>query len=103
MEHHVVEATTKIGYPVGSEFVRWGSSFWLCHNPVRDPRTEYRRDPLTGYIGGAVAQQGSHRGPNFQAVLFGCIRHPRMGWRLSTGARLRTLITLRRVRSIADR
>jgi hypothetical protein len=71
MEHHVVEATAKIGYPV--DVIRpLGFILLLSTVLYAVPRTAiFGAILLTGYIGGAVASKVRIDDPLFSSVLFG--------------------------------
>jgi hypothetical protein len=71
MEHHVVEATTKIGYPVDA--IRpLGVILLICTILYAIPRTAvFGAILLTGYLGGAVASKVRIDDPLFGSILFG--------------------------------
>jgi hypothetical protein len=71
MEHHVVEATTKIGYPI--DVIRpLGIVLLVCTVLYAIPRTAiFGAILLTGYLGGAVASKVRIDDPFFSSVLFG--------------------------------
>jgi hypothetical protein len=71
LEPHVVEATTKIGYPVGA--IRpIGIIALLCTALYAIPRTAILGAVLlTGFCGGAVASKVRIEDPLFSSVLFG--------------------------------
>ena len=71
LEPHVVEATTKIGYPVGA--IRpIGVIALLCTLLYAIPRTAILGAVLmTGFCGGAVASKVRIEDPLFSSVLFG--------------------------------
>lgn len=71
MEHHVVEATTKIGYP--QEVIRpLGITLLLCTILYAIPRTAiFGAILLTAYLGGAVASKVRIEDPLFSSILFG--------------------------------
>lgn len=71
MEHHVVEATTKIGYPVDA--IRpLGVVLLICTILYAIPRTAvFGAILLTGYLGGAVASKVRIDDPLFGSILFG--------------------------------
>src|SRR5258707_11155026 len=97
MEHHVVEATTKIGYPV--EVIRpLGIVLLVCTILYAIPRTAiFGAILMTGYLGGAVASKVRIEDPIFSSVLFG-VYFGILGWGgvYLRDERLRTLIPLRR-------
>ena len=97
MEHHVVEATTKIGYPVDT--VRpLGIVLLACTVLYAIPRTAiFGAILLTGYLGGAVASKFRIDDPLFSSVLFG-VYFGALAWGglYLRDSRLRTLIPLRR-------
>jgi hypothetical protein len=71
LESHVVEATTKIGYPVGA--IRpIGIIALVCTVLYAIPRTAILGAVLlTGFYGGAVASKIRIEDPLFSSVLFG--------------------------------
>ena len=71
LESHTVEATTKIGYPVGA--IRpIGIIALICTFLYAWPRTAILGVVLlTGYYGGAVASKIRIEDPLFSSVLFG--------------------------------
>jgi hypothetical protein len=71
LEHHVVEATTVIGYPLA--VIRpLGLTLLLCTILYAVPRTSILGAILlTGYLGGAVASKVRLEDPLFSSVLFG--------------------------------
>src|SRR3979490_122479 len=71
MEHHVVEATTKIGYP--QEVIRpLGITLLVCTILYAIPRTAiFGAILLTAYLGGAVASKVRIEDPLFSSILFG--------------------------------
>ena len=71
MEHHVVEATTNIGYPV--EVIRpLGIVLLVCTILYAIPRTAiFGAILLTGFLGGAVASKVRLEDPLFGSILFG--------------------------------
>jgi DoxX-like family len=97
MEHHVVEATTKIGYPV--EAIRpLGIVLLVCTILYAIPGTAILGAILlTGYLGGAVASKVRIEDPIFSSVLFG-VYFGILAWGglYLRDERLRTLIFLRR-------
>jgi hypothetical protein len=97
MEHHVVEATTKIGYPV--DVIRpLGVVLLVCTVLYAIPRTAiFGAILLTGYLGGAVASKVRIDDPLFSSVLFG-VYFGILAWGglYLRGSGLRTLIPLRR-------
>ena len=71
LEAHVVEATTKIGYPVGA-IRSIGVIALLCTVLYAIPRTAILGAVmLTGFCGGAVASKVRIEDPLFSSVLFG--------------------------------
>jgi hypothetical protein len=80
MEHHVVEATAQIGYPI--DVIRpLGIILLVCTILYAIPRTAiFGAVLLTGYLGGAVASKVRIEDP-----LWRVFRHPRLGWPLSSG------------------
>ena len=71
LERHVVEATTKIGYPL--DVTRpLGVICLLCTVVYAIPRTAtLGAILLTGYLGGAIASKVRIEDPLFSSVLFG--------------------------------
>ncbi|HEY2527231.1 MAG TPA: DoxX family protein [Xanthobacteraceae bacterium] len=71
LEHHVVDATTLIGYPLA--VIRpLGLTLFLCTILYAVPRTAILGAILlTGYLGGAVASKVRIEAPLFSSVLFG--------------------------------
>jgi hypothetical protein len=71
LEHHVVEATTMIGYPL--DVIRpLGVICLACTILYAIPRTSILGAILlTGYLGGAVASKVRIEDPMFSSVLFG--------------------------------
>ncbi|HEY1559346.1 MAG TPA: DoxX family protein [Caulobacteraceae bacterium] len=71
LEPHVVEATTRIGYPL--DVIRpLGGISLLCTLLYAIPRTSILGAILlTGYLGGAVASKVRIEDPMFSSVLFG--------------------------------
>ena len=71
LEHHVVEATTLIGYPLDT--IRpLGIICLVCTILYAIPRTSaLGAILLTGYLGGAVASKVRIEDPLFSSVLFG--------------------------------
>jgi len=71
MEHHVVEATTKIGYP--QEVIRpLGIVLLVSTILYAIPRTAiFGAILLTGYLGGAVASKVRIEDPLVGSILFG--------------------------------
>jgi hypothetical protein len=71
LEHHVVEATTMIGYPL--DVIRpLGIICLVCTILYAIPRTSILGAILlTGYLGGAVASKVRIEDPLFSSVLFG--------------------------------
>lgn len=71
LERHVVEATTKIGYPV--DVLRpLGITCLACTVLYAIPRTSILGAILlTGYLGGAIASKVRIEDPMFSSVLFG--------------------------------
>ena len=71
VEHHVVEATTKIGYP--QEVIRpLGIVLLVSTILYAIPRTAiFGAILLTGYLGGAVASKVRIEDPLFGSILFG--------------------------------
>jgi hypothetical protein len=97
MEHHVVEATTKIGYPIG--VIRpLGIVILVCTILYAIPRTAiFGAILLTGFLGGAVASKVRIEDPVFSSILFG-VYFGILAWGglYLRDERLRTLIPLRR-------
>jgi hypothetical protein len=71
LERHVVEATTRIGYPL--DVIRpLGVIALACTFLYAVPRTAiFGAILLTGYLGGAVASKVRIEDPLFSSVLFG--------------------------------
>lgn len=71
LERHVVEATTKIGFPL--DVIRpLGAISLFCTLLYAIPRTAILGAILlTGYLGGAVASKVRIEDPLFSSVLFG--------------------------------
>lgn len=71
LERHVVEATTKIGYPL--DVIRpLGFVGLVCTILYAIPRTSILGAILlTGYLGGAIASKVRIEDPMFSSVLFG--------------------------------
>lgn len=71
LEHHVVEATTKIGFPV--DVIRpLGIIGLVCTILYAIPRTSILGAILlTGYLGGAIASKVRIEDPLFSSTLFG--------------------------------
>ena len=71
LERHVVEATTKIGYPEG--VIRpLGIVILTCTILYAIPRTAiFGAILLTGFLGGAVASKVRLEDPLFGSILFG--------------------------------
>jgi hypothetical protein len=71
LERHVVEATTKIGYP--EEVIRpLGMVILTCTILYAIPRTAiFGAILLTGFLGGAVASKVRLEDPLFGSILFG--------------------------------
>jgi hypothetical protein len=71
LEHHVVEATAKLGYPL--DVIRpLGVICLACTILYRIPRTSILGAILlTGYLGGAIASKVRIEDPMFGSVLFG--------------------------------
>ena len=97
MEHHVVEATTKIGYPV--DVIRpLGIVVLVCTILYAIPRTAILGAILlTGFLGGAVASKVRLEDPLFGSILFG-VYFGILAWGglYLRDHRLRALIPLRR-------
>jgi hypothetical protein len=71
MEPHVVEATVRIGYPLGAIRLL-GVICLVCTILYAIPRTSILGAILlTGYLGGAVASKIRIEDPLFSSVLFG--------------------------------
>lgn len=71
LEHHVVEATTKIGYPL-DVICPLGVICLACTLLYAIPRTSVLGAILlTGYLGGAIASKVRIEDPMFSSVLFG--------------------------------
>ena len=71
LEQHVVEATTKIGYPL-SAIRPLGLVCLACTVLYAIPRTSILGAILlTGYLGGAIASKVRIEDPMFSSVLFG--------------------------------
>jgi hypothetical protein len=97
LEQHVVEATTKIGYPVDA-LRPLGIVLLVCTVLYAIPRTAiFGAILLTGYLGGAVASKVRIDDPLFGSVLFG-VYFGILAWGglYLRDNRLRTLIPLRR-------
>ncbi len=97
LENHVVEATTKIGYPV--DVIRpLGIICLVCTILYAIPRTSILGAILlTGYLGGAVASEVRIDDPFFSSVLFGVYFGILVwGGLYLRDERLRSLIPLRR-------
>lgn len=71
LEHHVIEATTRIGYPLA--VIRpLGLICLVCTVLYAVPRTSVLGAVLlTGYLGGAIASKVRIEDPLFSSVLFG--------------------------------
>jgi DoxX-like family len=71
LEHHVIEATTQIGFP--SDTIRpLGLICLICTILYAIPRTSILGAILlTGYLGGAVASKVRIEDPLFGSILFG--------------------------------
>ena len=71
LEHHVIEATTAIGYPLAA--IRpLGIICLICTILYTIPRTSILGAILlTGYLGGAIASKVRIDDPLFSSVLFG--------------------------------
>jgi DoxX-like family len=97
LEHHVVEATTNIGYP--QEVIRpLGIILLVCTILYAIPRTAiFGAILLTGYLGGAVASKVRIEDPIFSSVFFG-VYFGILAWGglYLRDERLRSLIPLRR-------
>jgi hypothetical protein len=97
LEQHVVEATTKIGYPV--DVIRpLGLICLVCTILYAIPRTSILGAILlTGYLGGAIASKVRIEDPLFSSVLFGVYFGILVwGGLYLRDERLRSLIPLRR-------
>ena len=97
MEHHVVEATAQIGYPL--DVIRpLGIILLVCTILYAIPRTAiFGAVLLTGYLGGAVASKVRIEDPLFGSILFGAY-FGLLAWGglYLRDERLRALIPLRR-------
>ena len=97
MEHHVIEATTKIGYQV--EVIRpLGIILLACTVLYAIPRTAiFGAILLTGYLGGALASKVRVEDPIFSSILFG-VYFGILAWSglYLRDERLRRLVPLRR-------
>ena len=97
LESHVVDATTKIGYPVGA--IRpIGIIAVLCTILYAVPRTAMLGAVLlTGFYGGAVASKVRIEDPLFSSILFG-VYFGLIAWAglYLRDERLRSLFPLRR-------
>ncbi len=96
LEQHVVEATTKIGYPLDS--IRpIGIICLICTVLYAIPRTAILGAILlTGYLGGAIASKVRIEDPLFSSVLFGAYFGVLIwGGLYLRDERLRSLIPLR--------
>lgn len=97
LERHVVEATTKIGYPL--DVIRpLGFIGLACTILYAIPRTSILGAILlTGYLGGAIASKVRIEDPMFSSVLFGVYFGILVwGGLYLRDERLRALIPLRR-------
>ena len=97
LEQHVVEATTKIGYPL--DVIRpLGIICLACTILYAIPRTSMLGAVLlTGYLGGAIASKVRIEDPVFSSVLFGLYFGILVwGGLYLRDERLRALIPLRR-------
>jgi hypothetical protein len=97
LEHHVVEATTKIGYPL--DVIRPLGLICLAGTILYAiPRTSiFGAILLTGYLGGAIASKVRIEDPLFGSVLFGLYFGVLVwGGLYLRDERLRALIPLRR-------
>jgi hypothetical protein len=97
LERHVVEATTRIGYPV--DVIRpLGFALLACTILYAIPRTAiFGAILLTGYLGGAVASKVRIEDPLFSSILFGVyLGVIAWGGLYLRDARLRSLIPVRR-------
>jgi hypothetical protein len=96
LEHHVVDATTKIGFP--QEVIRpLGIVLLVCTILYTIPRTAiFGAILLTGYLGGAVASKVRIEDPIFGSIVFG-VYFGILAWGglYLRDHRLRTLIPLR--------
>jgi hypothetical protein len=96
LEQHVVEATTKIGYPLDA--IRpLGVICLICTVLYAIPRTSILGAILlTGYLGGAIASKVRIEDPLFSSVLFGAYFGVLIwGGLYLRDERLRSLIPLR--------
>ena len=97
LEHHVVEATTRIGYPV--DVIRpLGIICLVATILYAIPRTSILGAILlTGYLGGAIASKVRIEDPLFSSTLFG-VYFGLLVWGglYMRDGRLRALIPLRR-------
>jgi hypothetical protein len=97
LESHVVEATTKIGYPVAA-IQPIGIIALLCTILYAVPRTAILGAVLlTGFYGGAVASKLRIEDPLFSSILFG-VYFGLIAWAgvYLRDERLRTLLPWRR-------
>jgi hypothetical protein len=97
LEEHVVEATTKIGYPI--DVIRALGIICLgCTILYAIPRTSILGAILlTGYLGGAIASKVRIEDPMFSSVLFGLYFGVLVwGGLYLRDERLRALVPLRR-------
>ena len=97
LESHVVEATTKIGYPVAA-IQPIGLIALLCTILYAVPRTAILGAVLlTGFYGGAVASKVRIEDPLFSSILFG-VYFGFLAWGglYLRDERLRTLLPWRR-------
>jgi len=97
LESHVVEATTKIGYPVAA-IQPIGIIALLCTILYAVPRTAILGAVLlTGFYGGAVASKVRIEDPLFSSILFG-VYFGFLAWGglYLRDERLRTLLPWRR-------
>ena len=97
LEHHVVEATTRIGYPL--DVIRPLGLICLAGTILYAiPRTSiFGAILLTGYLGGAIASKVRIEDPLFGSVLFGLYFGVLVwGGLYLRDERLRALIPLRR-------
>jgi hypothetical protein len=97
LEHHVVEATIQIGYPL--DVIRpFGLICLVCTILYAIPRTSiFGAILLTGYLGGAIASKVRIEDPLFSSVLFGIYFGVLVwGGLYLRDERLRSLIPLRR-------
>jgi DoxX-like protein len=100
LESHVVEATTKIGYPV-SAIRPIGVIALICTILYAVPRTAVLGVALlTGFYGGAVASKIRIEDPLFSSILFG-VYFGFLAWGglYLRDDRLRALFPLRRSKS----